>query len=94
VIATLTLSETGIVNNNSGSVSYIFSGNGGFIFEYQDIAGNTGATTASVTWIDTTAPTITLNGSGTLSGYVGDSYTDAGASWTDAVAGSGTLIGS
>jgi hypothetical protein len=94
VIATLTLSETGIVNNNSWSLSYVFSGNGAFNFQYQDIAGNTGTVTATVTWIDTTAPTIILNGSGTLSGYVGTSYTDAGASWTDAVAGSGTLIGS
>ena len=50
--------------------------------------------TASVTWIDTTAPIITLNSSGTLSEYVGTSYTDAGASWRDAGAGSGTLIGS
>ena len=94
VIATLTLNETGSVTNNSGSTSYIFSGNGDFIFEYQDSVGNTGATTASITWIDTTAPTITLNGSSTFSGYVGDTYTDAGASWTDAVAGTGTLIGS
>ena len=48
--------------------------------------------TASVTWIDTTPPTITLNGSGTLSGYVGTSYTDAGATWNDVVDGTGTLI--
>jgi hypothetical protein len=75
-------------------LSYIFSGNGEFIFEYQDIAGNTGTVTATVNWIDKIAPTIILNGSGTLSGYVGTSYTDAGASWTDIVAGSGTLIGS
>ncbi len=94
VTVTLTINESGSVTNNSWSTSYIFSGNGDFIFEYQDSVGNTGTTTASVTWIDTTAPTITLNGSGTLSGYVGTSYTDAGASWTDAVAGSGTLIGS
>lgn len=92
VIATLSLNESWAVTNNSGSTSYIFSGNGEFIFEYQDSVGNTGAMTASVTWIDTTPPTITLNGSGTLSGYVGTSYTDAGATWNDVVDGTGTLI--
>ena len=94
VIATLTLNETGSVTNNSGSTTYTFTGNGIFTFAYQDIAGNTGSAIATVNWIDKTAPIITLNGSSIFSGYVGDSYTDAWASWTDAVAGTGTIIGS
>ncbi len=92
VTANLTLNTTGIVTNNSGSLSYTFSENGNFLFEYQDSIGNTGSAMATVTWIDTTAPTINLNGSNPLSFFVGGSYNDAGATWSDAVDGTGTLM--
>jgi len=59
VIATLHPSEDVTINNNGGSVNYNFSDNGEFIFSFTDSAGNIGTKTASVTWIDKTAPTIT-----------------------------------
>ncbi len=55
VTATITLSD-GTVTNNDGSNSYIFSANGSFTFEFTDSAGNTGSATATVSNIDTTAP--------------------------------------
>ncbi|MCF7834899.1 LamG domain-containing protein [Candidatus Gracilibacteria bacterium] len=57
VIATLTgFSETGVtITNNGGSDIYTFTGNGSFTFEFQDLAGNTGETTATVTWIQSTS---------------------------------------
>lgn len=42
------------VTNNGGASSYLFTENGSFIFEYTDRAGNTGKTTATVSWIDKT----------------------------------------
>ena len=45
------------ITNNGWSTDYIFTENSSFTFEYIDRAGNTGATTATVNWIDTNAPT-------------------------------------
>jgi hypothetical protein len=59
-------------------------------YKKTDIAGNTGTGTRTVTVVDTTAPTVTLNGSNvTLT--VGDTYSEQGATWTDIVDGSGTV---
>ena len=64
VIATLTgASEHITITNNSGSDTYTFNASGSFTFEFVDDAGNTGSEVASVTWIDTTAPVVTLVGS-------------------------------
>lgn len=52
VIATITLSEAGIITNNNGSRTYTFTKNGEFTFEYQDLAGNKGSATAKVDWIE------------------------------------------
>jgi hypothetical protein len=53
VTATLTGCNKPItVTNNGNSTEYIFTGNGIFTFEYKDIYGNTGNTTAVVTRID------------------------------------------
>jgi len=38
-----------------------FTGNGTFIFTFQDLVGNTGETTATVTWIDKSPVTGTIN---------------------------------
>ncbi len=46
------------VTNNGGKTSYTFTENGEFTFEYVDNDGNKGSTTAKVTWIDKTAPTV------------------------------------
>ena len=58
VIVTITwFSETGVVvTNNSGSVDYIFTGNGSFVFELMDSLWNTGESTAIVDWIQSTVP--------------------------------------
>ena len=92
VVATLTgYSEPITILNNSGSNTYLFTTNGSFTFTYQDGAGNTGSTTATVTNIDTTPPVITLVGSGTQTLFSGSLWTDSGATWTDNVDGTGTI---
>ncbi|MDD5567370.1 MAG: S8 family serine peptidase [Patescibacteria group bacterium] len=61
VVATLTSDETITITNNLGSNSYTFTENGSFIFEYADLAGNSGTATATVSNIDkevTQAPTL------------------------------------
>lgn len=59
VIATITFNKTGVtVNNNSNLTGYIFTNTWTFTFNFTDVAGNTGSTTAIVTWIDKTAPTV------------------------------------
>ncbi len=68
VVATLTPSEpvtflntTGIATTTSGTATTSFSGNGSFVFLFADVGANTGSTTASVSNIDKTAPTITAS---------------------------------
>jgi hypothetical protein len=60
VVASLTgCSEPITVTNNSEhmpNTDYLFTGNGSFTFLFQDTAGNTGSTIATVTWIDKTPP--------------------------------------
>ena len=50
-------SENITVTNNSGSKSHLFTANGSFDFQIRDDAGNTNTITATVDWIDKTAPT-------------------------------------
>ncbi|HPC34832.1 MAG TPA: hypothetical protein PLP73_04130, partial [Candidatus Absconditabacterales bacterium] len=62
VTITITFDKTGVtITNNSGNNEYIFTGNGNFTFEFQDLAGNTGEETATVDWIDKTPVTGTVN---------------------------------
>ncbi len=61
VTATLNPSEDVIVTNNDGSLSYTFTDNGTFTFEFVDTAGNTGSAEAVVTNIDKTVPTATVS---------------------------------
>jgi hypothetical protein len=56
VVATVTLSD-GTVTNNGGATTYLFTTNGSFTFTFEDALGNTGTETATVDWIDKTAPT-------------------------------------
>lgn len=56
VIATITPNESITVTNNGGSLSYTFTTNGEFTFEFVDKAGNTGSVTAVVSNIDKEAP--------------------------------------
>ncbi len=62
VIASITFNKTGVtVINNSWLTWYIFNTTGWFTFTFQDAAGNTWSTTATVDWIDTTTPTATIS---------------------------------
>ena len=49
-----------VVLNNNGKLSYTFTKNGTFTFEFVDSIGNRGTATATVDWIDKEAPTATL----------------------------------
>ena len=61
VVVTVEPSEPVTVTNNGGFVTYTFTENGSFTFEFADPAGNTGAATATVDWIDKIAPTATFS---------------------------------
>ncbi len=56
-----------------------------------DGAGNSSGVTRSVTVSDMTAPIVTPVGGGFISMNEGDFYTESGATWTDAVDGTGFL---
>jgi len=62
VTATLTTNDASkvTITNNEGSRKHTFTSNGSFTFEFEDAAGNTGSKKASVSWIDTTAPVVTI----------------------------------
>ncbi len=45
----------------AGGNTHVFTGNGEYVFEYRDEAGNISMTTSKVTWIDKTAPTATIS---------------------------------
>ena len=62
VVATLTANEPITVTNNGGSTTYTFTSNKSFTFQFKDNAGNTASKTATVNWIDKTAPTISPSG--------------------------------
>lgn len=60
VTATISLDE-GNITNNSELKSYIFNDNGTFEFQFSDSAGNTGTSTAQVSWIDKSLPTANIS---------------------------------
>nr|MDD3720494.1 DUF5011 domain-containing protein [Candidatus Gracilibacteria bacterium] len=92
VLATLTgASEHIVVTNNSGLTTHNFTSNGSFTFEYRDDAGNTGSTIATVSNINTSLPTITLNGSSVVNLVLGTSYVENGATWSDQTDGTGVV---
>jgi hypothetical protein len=74
------------------ATGYLFTGNTSFVFTFQDLAGNTGSVTATVTRIDKINPVITLSGSTPVVIEFGSSYIESGASRTDNVDGSGTNV--
>jgi len=62
-------------------------------YDYTDTAGNIGTwVTRTVNVLDTTAPVISLNGAGTITLEIGDSYTDSGATYTDNLDGTGSIV--
>lgn len=60
VTSALHPSEPVTIVNNNGSDTYVFTDNGSFTFEFVDASGNTGSATATVGWIDRTAPALRL----------------------------------
>ncbi|MBX9809228.1 DUF5011 domain-containing protein, partial [Candidatus Gracilibacteria bacterium] len=89
---------TGVISAfNSGVLD--MNNTGSYIIEYfyVDVAGNTGSVTRTVNVldsipVDTTAPVVTLIGSGSITVLSGSLYSDSGAEWTDNVDGSGTAL--
>ena len=75
----------------SGSVNSSLVGPYLITYTASDISGNTSTTTRVVNVTDQTAPLITLNGAATLTIPAGGSYSEAGATATDAVDGSLTV---
>ena len=74
-----------------GQVDTTMPGNYVLSYNYTDQAGNVAtAIMRTVTVLDTTAPTIVLNGESQIVLEAGNVYVDAGASWTDLVDGEGT----
>lgn len=60
VTATVLFNEEVKVTNNDGKKTYVFTDNGEFKFEFEDLAGNTGFIVAKVDWIDKVIPTAEL----------------------------------
>ena len=77
---------------SSGSVDTMTLGVYTLEYIYTDVASNTGnIVTRTVTVSDQTAPVLSLVGSGIQTVEQGSVYTELGATWTDAVDGSGIL---
>lgn len=58
VTVTVVFDKLAEVTNNDGSLTYVFTENGEFTFEYIDAAGNTGSITAKVDWIVNDVPIV------------------------------------
>ncbi len=86
--------------DNTGNVSTAYSGSvntnqvGSYVITYRKIdnAGNTGSISRTVLVTDQTPPVLSLNGTSPVTVYIGSSYTDPGATWIDAVDGSGSVL--
>jgi len=97
-----TYTELGVTatDNVDGSITPVTAGAvnantvGTYIITYTatDAAGNSSQTTRTVSVVDATAPAITLNGGSAINTNHGQSYTELGATATDAVDGSVTPV--
>lgn len=81
---------------NSGTLNTAQTGTYTIEYMRSDTAGNTGSITRTVNVIDSpavdaTPPVVTLVGSGTIDILLNSVYSDSGATWTDAVDGSGVI---
>ncbi|MDG1354948.1 MAG: DUF5011 domain-containing protein, partial [Opitutales bacterium] len=83
-----TVTASGSVDTNTPG-SYVLS------YNYTDSNGNAASTvTRTVTVVDTTAPVLTITGDQNITHEAGQVYSDANASWSDHVDGSGTVTAS
>lgn len=78
VIAYLTWRSESITGANS--YNHTFTGNGSFVFNFQDLSGNTGSVTATVNRIDKTSPTAIVNLNPIQANYTGGNIT-ANLTW-------------
>ena len=69
---------------SSGTVDINVAGSYTITYTATDKDGNTATATRTVNVVDTTAPVVTVTGSATVTHELGDTYTDAGATATDA----------
>lgn len=51
--------------------THVFTGNGSFVFNFQDLSGNTWSVTATVNWIDKTAPSASISLNPIQANYTG-----------------------
>ena len=77
---------------NSGTVNTMALGTYTIGYSYTDGAGNTGSVSRTVSVVDTTAPVVILSGVNLDNVVINNIYSDPGASWTDAVDGSGSIL--
>ena len=77
---------------NSGTVNTMALGTYTIGYSYTDGAGNTGSVSRTVNVVDTTAPVVILSGVNLDNVVINNIYSDPGASWTDAVDGSGSIL--
>ena len=76
---------------SSGTVNTNAVGSYTITYTATDLDNNTATATRVVNVVDTTAPTITVNGSTSVTHELGEAYSDAGATASDA-SGSATVI--
>ncbi|MGB2216464.1 MAG: immunoglobulin-like domain-containing protein, partial [Flavobacteriaceae bacterium] len=76
----------------TGSVDSNVVGNYTITYTATDQAGNSSTATRQVNVIDTTAPVISINGNSTFALEAGGTYSDSGATATDIVDGSVSVI--
>ena len=78
----------------SGAVDLNTVGSYALVYLITDSSGIEANVSRSVTVVDTTNPIISLAGNSSITHEATTAYTDAGASWTDTLDGSGTLTAS
>ena len=85
--------STGWISFSNSTSTWTILGTSGIntvYFLVKDEAGNISATSSDSIIFDNTSPTIIITGSNPASVYIGDSYSDAGATATDTVDGTVT----
>lgn len=96
IISTLTWYSEQITITSSWGNSHTFTENGSFIFEFQDLSGNTWSTVSNVSNIDKEKPIINIIGDINIILEQSSTgvYIDSGASWSDNNDWTGNIIGS
>ena len=82
--ATATDASGDVTVVTTGTVDTTTVGEYTLTYTSTDASGNAGTATRTVNVVDTTAPEVTVTGSATVTHELGDTYTDAGATATDA----------